>query len=385
VGGDEERQGCDRPAIRSEVTAPRAQLTVCPACGRANTGALPAAVTPAVPYGPIGPTWASYCTTQQHIPVERTTEILADLGPHRVSDATVLQASEPLDRGIAPSTEAVQGMVREAAGLPGDASGLRVTGKWYGRHVACTARLPSYEGHAKRGHKAMDDAGILGAFHGPAVQDPWQPYWHDDACAHALCHAPHLRALRLMAQPYQQAWATDLAELLRESNAAGEVPPAPALHVAPPVLEAFAKRYDAVVQAGCEANPASRPPTEGAVKKRGRPQPPPPGNWRIRLRDFTAQRVACMTACRLPCDNNQGARDIRMVTVTQKVSGGFRPREGAQPFGRIRGDISTARKHAKNVFEAISDALDGRPFIPSSDMQYRPSASEPSTYLSSYI
>ena len=75
---------------------------------------FPAAVTHAVQYGPTVHTWASYFTTQHHIPVERTTEIFADLVQHRVSEATVLKASEHLDRCIAPSTEAVKGMLREA-------------------------------------------------------------------------------------------------------------------------------------------------------------------------------------------------------------------------------------------------------------------------------
>ena len=367
--GYEERQGFDMPATRIEVTAHRAQIKVCPACGRANKGPFPAAVTHAVPYGPTVHTWASYFTNQHHIPVERTTEIFADLVQHRVSEATVLKASEPLDRCIEPSTEAVKEMLRKAEVLHVDESGLRVTGKLHWLHVACTERLTSYEVHAKRGQEAMDDAGILGAFRGTAVHDHWKPYLKYDECNHALCHAHHLRELRFIDQQYQQTWANDMAELLLEIKAAVEATPELAMRLAPPEREAFAKRYDAVVQAGFEANPAPMPPTEGEVKKRGRPKQPPPVNLLIRLRDFKDQVLAFMSDFRIPFDNNQGERDIRMVKVKQKVSGGFRTLEGAKCFGRIRGYISTARKNAKNVFEAIRDAFDGSPFIPSSEIQ----------------
>ena len=92
-------------------------------------------------------------------------------------------------------------------------------------------------------------------------------------------------------------------------------------------------------------------------------------NLLIRLRDFKDQVLAFMSDFRIPSDNNQGERDIRMVKVNQKVADGFRTLAGAERFVRIRGYISTARKHAKNVFEAIRDAFDGSPFIPSSEMQ----------------
>ena len=374
--GYEERQVFDIPAIRIAVTAHRAEIKVCAACGSATKGAFPEAVTQAVQYGPMVQTWASYFTNQHHIAVDRTTEIFEDLVQHRVSEGTVLRASEHLDRCIAPSTEAVKGLLRDAEVLHVDESGLRVTGKLYWLHVASTDSLTSYEVHAKRGQEAMEDAGILGEFTGTAVHDHWKPYFKYDACDHALCNAHHLRELRFIDKQYQQPWADDMAELLLEIKVAVEGTLPQAASLPPEWLEAFERRYDAIVQEGFEANPLLPRATEGAGPKRGRRKHTPPRNLLLRLRDFKAQTLAFMYDFRVPFDNNQGERDVRMVKVKQKVSGGFRTLEGAQRFGRIRGYISTARKHAKNVFEAIRDAFGGNPFIPSPDMQYSPLYSE---------
>jgi transposase len=367
--GYEERQVFEIPAIRIEVTAHRAEIKVCPGCGRVSKGTFPASVRQAVQYGPAVHSWASYFTNQHHIPVERTTEIFEDLVQHRVSEATVLKASGQLERCIDPSTEAVKEMLRDAEVMHVDESGLQVNGKLHWLHVASTEHLTSYEVHAKRGQEAMDEAGILGEFSGTAVHDHWKPYFKYDECNHALCNAHHLRELRFIDKQYEQPWAKDMAELLLEIKAAVAATPAPAMSLSPPELEGFEKRYDEVVQAGLDANPAAGSPSKGEVKKRGRPKQPPPVNLLIRLRDFKGEVLAFMSDFRIPFDNNQGERDIRMVKVKQKVSGGFRTLEGAKQFGRIRGYISTARKNAKNVFEAIRDAFDGKPFIPSSEIQ----------------
>ncbi len=215
----------------------------------------------------------------------------------------------------------------------------------------------------------MDDAGILGEFKGTAVHDHWKPYFKYTECDHALCNAHHLRELRFIDKQYQQSWAKDMAELLLEIKAAVTATPAPLMSLSPPELERFETRYDEVVQSGFDANPAPVTMSKGEVKKRGRPKQPPPVNLLIRLRDFKGGVLAFMSDFRVPFDNNQGERDVRMVKVKQKVSGGFRTLEGAKRFGRIRGYISTARKNAKNVFEAIRDAFDGNPFIPSSEIQ----------------
>jgi transposase len=175
VAGYAERQGCALPTLRIAVTAHRAESKGCPAWGHPRRGRLPATVTPTGPYGPTGAPWASSGTNSHPLPGERTPEIVDDLGPHRVSEATGVQASEQWDTGMAPATAAVQEPGRAAAVLPVDASGRRGAGKLPGLQVASTDPGTPYEGHAQRGHEALEAGGMLGAFRGTAVHAPWTP------------------------------------------------------------------------------------------------------------------------------------------------------------------------------------------------------------------
>ncbi|MGI9004102.1 MAG: IS66 family transposase, partial [Pseudonocardia sp.] len=61
-----------------------------------------------------------------------------------------------------------------------------------GVHCARTGEYTLITCHAKRGRKGIDNAGVLGRFHGVAVHDAWAPYdtyldvEHQLCCAHAL-------------------------------------------------------------------------------------------------------------------------------------------------------------------------------------------------------
>ncbi len=363
--GYEDRQVFDIPAIRIEVTAHRVEIKICPACGKERKGQFPDGVTQSVQYGNEVKTWASYLSNQHHLPLERTAQIFEDLIQHRVSEGTVLKASEELSGHVHPWVETIKGMLGESEVLKLDESGLRVKGKLHWLHVTSTDRLTHYEVHAKRGKEAMDAVGILNGFKGTAMHDHWKPYFKYEDCSHALCNAHHLRELQFIEKQYHQVWAKEMSELLVAIKNAVDETRVQSERLPREQIEEFEGRYDEIVKAGEKLNPCSAVDTkEGTGKKRGRTKQTPPYNLLMRLKDYKRQVLAFMYDFRVPFDNNEAERDVRMVKVKQKVSGCFRTLEGAKGFGLIRGYISTARKNGKNVLDAIRDAFNGNAFIP---------------------
>ena len=71
-----------------------------------------------------------------------------------------------------------------------------------------------------------------------------------------------------------------------------------------------------------------------------------------------------MTDFRVPFDNNQAERDLRMLKVKQKISGCFRTSIGAQEFCRVRSYVATMKKQGRGVMETISSVYAGQTIMP---------------------
>ena len=93
-------------------------------------------------------------------------------------------------------------------------------------------------------------------------------------------------------------------------------------------------RFDAIVSKGIEENPPSYNPQRQG--NRGVNPKTKAGNLLARFIEHKEKILRFLKDLRVPFENNQAERDIRMMKLQQKISGTFRTTRGAEAFCRIR-------------------------------------------------
>ena len=262
---------------------------------------------------------------------------------------------------LEPVEQQIKAALSRAEVLHQDETGLYVAGQRHWMHVSATEHLTHYAVHRKRGKEALDAIGILADFQGVSVHDGWRSYWQY-LCQHGLCNVHHLRELTFLEEERQQAWASEMKELLLESKAAVEQARAEGRSSLHPLEVADWKaRYQARLSEGYLANPPDPPPKTG---KKGRRKQSTARNLLDRLSKHQQAVLLFLDNFAVPFDNSLAERDIRMVKVQQKISGCFRSPAGAVAFCRIRGYLSTLRKQGMAVLTALEQTLIGHSVSP---------------------
>ena len=311
-------------------------------CGTVTTAAAPGGVDAPVCYGPNLRAIAVYLVVFQHVPVERAALLIADLTGASPSPGWVSGQVARAADALVEVEKLIKTLITLVAVIGVDETTVNIAGRKQWLHVARTDLLATYHLHQSRGRKAVDEFGVLPDYQGTVVRDALAV--HDSYPArHALCGAHLLRELTAVAR-------SALADLNRAACAARDqglqIPPEQA---AQPLM---LFRRHAVLVGLVEHRRA-----EGRKQTKAR-------NLLERLRDRAEEILRFTVDLAVPFTNNGSERDLRPVKTQLKISGGHRATTGAEAWLRVRGYISTVRKHGDDVLTALGDAITGNPWQP---------------------
>jgi transposase len=359
----ERRQVHDLPPVRLRITEHQALHVHCPTCWAVSVGAFPAEAPSRAQYGPRLRALAVYLVEAQFVPLGRAQQLVADLAGVRLGRGTLVNWIQQAAHTLAPVEERLKAALQRVPVLHNDETGVRRAGTLAWAHVASTHRLTHYAIQAQRGREATDAIGILPAFTGVSVHDGFASYRAYAQCRHALCNVHHLRELTFLEEEYEQAWAKDLKDLLREMRAATDQARSQGcVQVPSTVRDPLRARYRELLVTGLAANPP--PTTRRRPGQRGRLAQTPARNLLERLFLDQEAVLAFLDDLAVPFDNNQAERDLRGLKVQQKVSNCFRSDKGAAAFARIRGYLATLRKQGQALLIALETVVTGRPLYP---------------------
>lgn len=348
------RQVVDLPEVRPVVTEHRLHRMRCRSCAHVTTAAGPREAAAPVCYGPNVTALAAYLLTYQHIPVARAARLLADLMGLPVSTGWVAGVLHPVAAELDGFEQQVAEALRTAPVAHFDETGIKVEGKLWWLHTACTTRLTAYFAHTMRGGEAMDEFGILPRFRGIAVHDGWRPY-DDYVRVHARCNAHHLRELVAISEAHpEHSWPLIAIKTLEKLNNAAHTTRDAGLSTIPSAIaDPLLSRFIRTVNTGLFLHP----PEPGRKQSKAR-------NLLLRLRKHQHDVLRFARDLTVPFTNNQAERDLRMIKTQLKISGGWRTQHGAHTWLRVRAYISTLRKNNIHVLTAIRDAITGNPWLP---------------------
>ena len=331
------------------VTEYQAEVLIDKATGKRYVAPFPDEVGKAVQYGKQLKAHAVYMSQYQLIPYNRVQQFFADQMGISISEGSIYNFNREAYKKLNTFEAITKENLIDAPLLHVDETGINIGGDRHWLHCATNASWTYFFAHKNRGNEATDPEGILPAFRGVLCHDHWKPYYCYSDCLHALCNAHHLRELTRSWEQDNQKWAKAMQDFLESCNRA--------VHDAGGKLcsedsKKHWQTYRAILKAAEKECP---PPDEKDRKgKRGRLKRSKSRNLLERFIKFEEDVLRFMDNEIVPFTNNQGERDIRMTKVHQKISGCFRSMNGAKTFCRVRGYLSTCRKHGVSSSDALA-------------------------------
>jgi transposase len=350
--------GCGlQPHARFEVTglgplAEVGQPERVPSRGRDGFGHI--AGSPSS-YGPNLRALAVYLLVFQHVPVERTAQLIKDVSGAEVSTGWVTSLLPEAAGLVADSVNLIRALLVMGHVLHADETTTRIGSVRRWLHVACTDFLTLLH-LAPRSRAGADVGGVLPHYRGVLVHDSLSLYAGYPHCSHQLCGAHLIRELTAAEKDFpHQKWHQQIRWALAGLNTQatrvrtgeiGEITP-----------EALLLHLDAFHQ-GITVGLSQHPRAPGHKQS-------PARNLLERLRDQAHSVLHFADDPRhVPFTNNCGERALRPVKTQLKISGCHQSETGAMAWLAVRSYLDSARKHGLSAFEAIHRAFTGNLWMP---------------------
>ena len=353
--GYEARQVFDIEITRI-VTEYQAQIVV-DEMGKRYVAEFPREATKDAQYGRQVKAHAVYMSQYQLIPYARVQDYFAEQMHLPLSVGTLCNFNKAAYDLLEEFERIAKLNLVASAVLHADETGININKKLHWLHVASNGLWTHFYPHEKRGSVATNEIGILPKFKGVLCHDHWKPYYIMTLCLHSLCNAHHLRELTRAFEQDSQNWAKALMALLLEIKKEVDKRGKGMLDEA--LCLTYQTQYLSILKEGRTECPDLPSPPEGE-KKRGPPKKSKSRNLLERLVKYEEDVLRFMSDPVAPFTNNQAESDLRMTKVHQKISGCFRSKDGALIFCRIRGYLSSCRKHGVNMTEALTLLFQGK-------------------------
>ena len=349
------RQCTDIPPVSARVTETRWHTVGC-ACGAETAAQVSAGIPDAPCYGPGLAGLAVYLLVYQHVPVERTAELIRDLTGAQVSTGWVA-AQLPKAAGIAAgSLRLIKALLALGHVLHADETTTNIAGKRRYLHAACTESL-TFLGLAPRSRVGANGLGILPQFRGAMVHDAYfQLYNGYPDARHQLCVAHVVRELTAQDELHpHHRWARQIrwvfSQLIKHADQARA---AGLAHIPPEKIAGLLRSYHRAVADGLTHHPRTSETGKQSDAT----------NLLERLRDHAEQYLLFTRDLHVPPTNNLAERDQRPVKTQVKISGCHQSEAGAHTWLDVRSYLSSARKHGLTAFDALHQAMAGTPWMP---------------------
>ncbi len=319
------------------VTEHRAHVCCCANCGTQTQRQFPDGVTAPVQYGTGIGAIVVYLAAAQFLPQHRLAAAMKDLFGITIAAATIASMSRACATRLQGFVATLRDLVAGAPVKHLDETGFRIGGKTCWLHVAATALLTFYRTCAKRGSLLTNVTGIV-------VHDHWKPYYTMQGVEHALCNAHHLRELKALVDIEKEAWARKMQTLLRRACHATDLACESGIALTPRLIGRLRHHFEAILAEGLAFHEAQPALGTDKARRRGRKARRTGHNLLLRLDQRKDDVLRFLYDPRVPFTNNQAERNVRMMKLRQKISGGFRSSAGAAEFADLRSVISTAQK-----------------------------------------